>query len=72
LLSKVKFLNFKNTENGKARKSNPLRVNQKQALEQFRADKSLTGKGGAFAPLFKQFLEAALQYELEQHLVANK
>ncbi len=33
---------------------------------------SFTGKGGAFAPLFKQFLEAALQYELEQHLVANK
>jgi hypothetical protein len=32
---------------------------KKQALEQFRSGKSLTGKGGAFAPLFKQFLEAA-------------
>jgi transposase-like protein len=41
---------------------------KKQALEQFRSGKSLTGKGGAFAPLFKQFLEAALQSELEQHL----
>jgi transposase-like protein len=40
----------------------------KQALEQFRSGKSLTGKGGAFAPLFKQFLEAALQAELEEHL----
>ena len=43
---------------------------KKQALEQFRSGKSLTGKGGAFAPLFKQFLEAALQAELEQHLAA--
>lgn len=33
---------------------------KKQALEQFRSGKSLTGKGGAFAPLFKRFLEAAL------------
>jgi len=28
----------------------------------------LFGKGGAFAPLFKQFLEAALEAELESHL----
>jgi transposase-like protein len=41
---------------------------KKQALEQFRSGKSLTGKGGAFAPLFKQFLEAALEAELEEHL----
>src|SRR3954454_17277050 len=41
---------------------------KKQALDQFRSGKSLTGKDGAFAPLFKQFLEAALQSELEQHL----
>ncbi len=45
---------------------------KKQALEQFRSGKSLTGKGGAFAPLFKQFLEAALQAELEQHLSADE
>ncbi len=31
-----------------------------KALEQFRSGKSLTGKGGAFAPLFKQFLETSL------------
>lgn len=41
---------------------------KKQALEQFRSGKSLTGKGGAFAPLLKQFLEAALEAELESHL----
>ncbi len=41
---------------------------QKQALEQFRSGKSLLGKGGAFAPLLKQFLEAALEAELEEHL----
>jgi len=41
---------------------------KKQALEQFRSGKSLTGKGGAFAALFKQFLEAALEVELESHI----
>ena len=41
---------------------------KKEALEQFRSGKRLTGKGGAFAPLFKQFLEAALEAELEHHL----
>lgn len=41
---------------------------QKLALEQLRAGKSLTGKGGAFAPLLKQFLESALESEMESHL----
>jgi len=45
---------------------------QKQALEQFRSGRSLTGKGGAFAPLFKQFLEAALESELEEHLSSEE
>lgn len=45
---------------------------KKQALEQFRSGKSLTGKGGAFAPLFKQFIEAALQAELEEHLASEE
>lgn len=41
---------------------------QKLALEQLRTGKSLTGKGGAFAPLLKQFLETALAVEMEEHL----
>lgn len=41
---------------------------QQKALEQFRSGKSLLGKDGAFAPLFKQFLEAALEAELEAHI----
>jgi transposase-like protein len=41
---------------------------KKAALEQFRSGKSLYGKNGAFAPLLKQFLEAALQEELEAHI----
>ena len=41
---------------------------QKKALEQFRSGRSLLGKDGAFAPLFKQFLEAALAAEMEEHL----
>ena len=42
---------------------------QQKALEQFKAGKSLLGKDGAFAPLFKQFLEAALASELESHIL---
>ena len=44
---------------------------KKQYLEEFRSGKSSTGKGGALAPLFKQFLEAALQAELEEHLASD-
>ena len=45
---------------------------KKQALEQFRSGKSLTGKGGAFAPLFKQFLGAALEAEIQEHLSSKE
>ncbi|MEJ7780446.1 MAG: IS256 family transposase [Daejeonella sp.] len=39
-----------------------------KALEQLRSGKSLYGKGGAFAPLLKSFLDSALEAELESHL----
>jgi putative transposase len=41
---------------------------RKKALEQFRSGKPLYGKDGAFAPLLKSFLEAALEGELDSHL----
>lgn len=41
---------------------------QSKALEQFKSGKSLFGKDGAFAPMLKQFLEAALEAEMEAHL----
>lgn len=41
---------------------------KKKTLEQFRSGKDLFSKGGAFAPLLKDFLEAALQAELDEHL----
>jgi len=41
---------------------------QKKALEQFKSGKSLFGKDGAFAPMLKQFLETALEAEMESHL----
>src|SRR5882672_1736387 len=41
---------------------------KKKALEQFRAGKSLYGKDGAFGPMLKSFLEAALEGELDAHL----
>jgi putative transposase len=41
---------------------------QKKVLAQFRTGQPLMGKGGAFAPLLKKFLESALQGEMEDHL----
>lgn len=41
---------------------------KKKALEQLRSGKPLFGKDGAFAPLLKQFLESAMEAELDQHL----
>ena len=39
-----------------------------KALEQLKSGQSLTGKGGVFAPLLKDFIEAALESEMEGHL----
>jgi transposase-like protein len=39
-----------------------------KALKQLRTGESLFGKGGAFAPLLKKFLETALEAEMESHL----
>ena len=52
----------------KTTNSNDYESMKKKVLEQFRSGKSLTGKGGAFAPLLKNFLETALQAELDEHL----
>ena len=41
---------------------------QSKALEQFKSGKPLFGKDGAFAPMLKQFIEAALDAEMEDHL----
>jgi putative transposase len=41
---------------------------KKKTIEQFRSGKSLFGKDGAFAPLLKDFLEAALEAEMDEHL----
>jgi putative transposase len=41
---------------------------KKKTLEQFRSGKSLFGKDGAFAPMLKDFLETALQAEMDDHL----
>jgi putative transposase len=41
---------------------------KKKTLEQLRSGKSLFGRDGAFAPLLKEFLESALEAELDQHL----
>ena len=41
---------------------------KKKALEQFKTGQPLMGKNGAFAPLLKQFLESALEGEMDEHL----
>jgi len=41
---------------------------QKKALEQFKSGESLFGKDGAFGPMLKGFIEAALQAEMDAHL----
>jgi putative transposase len=41
---------------------------QKKALEQFKSGESLFGKDGAFAPMLKGFIEAALEGEMQSHL----
>ena len=41
---------------------------KKRALEQLRSGKSLFGKDGAFAPMLKEFLESAMEAELDEHL----
>jgi len=41
---------------------------QKKALEQLQTGQSLTGKDGVFAPLLKQFIESALEAEMQGHL----
>lgn len=38
------------------------------ALKQLKSGKSLTGEGGVFAPIIKEFLESALSAEMEYHL----
>ena len=43
-----------------------------KALAQLKTGQPLLGKEGALAPLFKSFLEAALEAELENHLQENK
>lgn len=41
---------------------------QKKVLEQLKSGKSLFGKDGAFAPLLKNFIEKALEAEMEGYL----
>jgi putative transposase len=68
-------MNFKNTVNMKQIKK-PFEFDYEEvknkALTQLKTGKPLLGKGGALGPLFKSFLEAALEAELEEHFQENK
>ncbi|MEX2594055.1 MAG: hypothetical protein WD426_14875 [Anditalea sp.] len=41
---------------------------KEKVLKQFMSGEPLFGKGGAFSPMLKEFLEGALQGEMEGHL----
>jgi transposase-like protein len=45
---------------------------QKKALQQLKSGESLFGPDGAFAPMLKGFIEAALQAEMDAHLDAEQ
>lgn len=44
---------------------------EKKALDQLLSGKSLFGKEGAFAPMLKNFIEKALEAEMENHLLSD-
>lgn len=50
------------------RNSQEYELMREKALSQLRSGESLTGKDGAFGPLLKEFLEAALDGEMSSHL----
>lgn len=49
-------------------KTEEFKAMQAKALEQLRKGESLTGKDGVFAPLLRQFIETALEAEMNGHL----
>ena len=53
-------------------KNNQYQQLKEKTLSQFRSGKSLFGKEGAFTPLLKEFLESALQAEMEVHLSSEE
>lgn len=45
---------------------------KEKALRQFKNGEPLFGKDGAFAPMLKEFLEEALEAEMEEHLASDE
>lgn len=69
-MSKLPIINF-NTDNMRKKRNTGVTISdevRQQALEQFKSGKPLFGKGGAFAPMLQELLEAALEGELSAHL----
>jgi len=52
----------------KEERSEAWKEMQAKALSQLKSGKSLYGKDGAFAPLLKEFIDTALEAELDAHL----
>jgi putative transposase len=70
-VSKLTITNFNTDKMKRKRRETGVTISdevRQQALEQFKSGKPLFGKGGAFAPMLQELLEAALEGELSAHL----
>ena len=70
-MSKLTITNFNTDKMKRKRRETGVTISdevRQQALEQFKYGKPLFGKGGAFAPMLQELLEAALEGELSAHL----
>jgi len=70
-VSKLRISHNFNTDNMTKRRNTGVTLSdevRQQALSQFKSGKPLFGKGGAFAPMLQELLEAALEGELTAHL----
>ena len=70
-MSKLEISNNFNTDNMRKKRETGVTLSdevRQQALAQFKSGKPLFGKGGAFAPMLQELLEAALEGELSAHM----
>lgn len=74
-MSKLTMANFNTDNMRRKRRETGVAISdevRQQALEQFKSGKPLFGKGGAFAPLLQELLEAALEGEMSAHLADDE
>ena len=66
---KIKFLN--NSDNQNLEENFDYQKFKKDAIEKLYAGKGFSGKGGIFTDMLKDFIETAMQSELDDYLKSN-